>query len=83
MEHYGLLADHYVDPITGDFTTKLSALHILHWTEEYCGCFLMKLLPPLLHKCLPLSVSALRQGNSSKTVKRGNTDGSPRLESPN
>ena len=29
-----------------------------------------KLLPPLLRKCLPLSISALRQGNSAKLTKR-------------
>ena len=40
-EHYGLLAADYAGLITGDFTTKLLALHILHCTEEYCECFLM------------------------------------------
>ena len=30
MEHYELLAGDYGDPITGDFTTKLPALCLLH-----------------------------------------------------
>ena len=43
MEHYELLAGDYGDPITGDFTTKLPALCILHRTEEYCGFFLINM----------------------------------------
>jgi hypothetical protein len=27
--------------VTGDFTTELPALHILHWAEEYCEFFLI------------------------------------------
>jgi len=53
MEHYGLLQITYVDPITGDFTTKLSALTYTPLDGGVLWVFPMKLLPPLLHKCLP------------------------------
>ena len=62
------MADDYGDPITGDFTTKLPALCLLHQTEEYCGFFLMHFSVNVTHLRLATQLDNLPSPTSQQTL---------------